>query len=451
MSSNTEAVAHGNVAEAKRICDSQRQYRWTAKQTTSDERKAILERLRGAIVANFDAAVDALYADLGRPRGLSKAEIGAVLHDIDEATRNLDEWMAPTRVTPQIDPAASAEIRYEGRGVVLLFGPWNFPFGLVFQPLVPIIAAGNTCIVKPNELAPATSALTAQIIRSVFNEEHVAVLEGGVELAEGLLDLPVDHIFFTGSPAVARTVMSKAAEHLASVTLELGGKCPAVVDQSADLTAAVSHIAAGKHQNAGQICLAPDHVWVHEDVSDQFISGYVDWITANLCNDDQLVVDRLGRLVNQRNFDRVQRYVDEALQRGAKSTVVGSNPQSPLAIAPTVLTGVDTESAVMRDEIFGPVMPILTYRDISTVIESIRRQGKPLAMYIFSQDDAMIESILAETSSGGVTINGWAAHCSDTSLPFGGVGASGMGRYHGVYGFQELSNARSIFVAGPTK
>jgi aldehyde dehydrogenase (NAD+) len=451
ISTDTQGVTGADLEEARRIFDLQREHRWITKQTTALERKTILERLRAEVLSSIDEVIDALHADLGRPRGLSKAEIGAVVQDIDDALADLDEWMAPTPVTPRalFGPGARAEIRYEGRGVVLLFGPWNFPFGLVFEPLVPIIAAGNTCIVKPNELAPATSAVTARIIRAVFDDKHVAVLEGGVDLANALLDLPVDHIFFTGSPAVGRIVMSKAAAHLASVTLELGGKCPAVVDATADLPKAVQNIAGGKHQNAGQICLSPDHVWVHEDVRDEFIDGYLRWVSANLRDGDQVDAQRLGRLINQQNFDRVRGYVQDAVRQGAISIPVAQGSPDDLVVAPTVLTGVDMNAAVMQEEIFGPIMPVLTYREIPTVVDAMRQNGKPLAMYIFSQDDAVVEKLLAETSSGGVTVNGWALHSTDTGLPFGGVGSSGIGRYHGVHGFRELSHARSVFMAAP--
>lgn len=308
-----------HTAEAERLFTLQREHRWVAKRSNASHRRESLNRLKEAITDHAEEVIAALYDDLGKPPRSSKiAELGTVLHDIDEAVARLDEWMAPTRVQPaaRLGVDTRAEIRYEGRGVVLLFGPWNFPFSLVFQPLVPIVAAGNTCIVKPNELAPATSDVTARIIRSVFDERHVAVLEGGVDVAEQLLDLPVDHVFFTGSPAVGKIVMAKAAQHLASVTLELGGKCPAIIDSATDLSKAVQTIAFGKHENTGQICLAPDHVWVHEDLRDQFVAQYLEWVSANI------PAERVGRLVNSRNAERVRAYVADAVLRGATATTV---------------------------------------------------------------------------------------------------------------------------------
>jgi aldehyde dehydrogenase (NAD+) len=439
------------VTAPQSLFEQQLRYRWTAKRFTADERRALLSALKDAILANADEVMDALTEDLGRPRAFSKVEIATVVGDIDDAVEHLDEWIAPTAVAPaaHFGAGARAEVRYEARGVVLLFGPWNFPFSLVFQPLVAIVAAGNCCLVKPNEVAPATSAVTARIIGSVFEPYHVAALEGGVELANALLDLPFDHIFFTGSPAVGRTVMGKAAQHLASVTLELGGKCPAVVDASADITLAAKQIAIGKHQNSGQICLSPDHVWVHEDVRDEFIGRYLEWVEKNLYADGQLSARRFGRLINERNAKRVRGYVIDAVERGATRTALTQDNAAPLVVEPVVLTGVDMNAAVMKEEIFGPVLPVLTYRELSTAVEALRSQSKPLAMYIFSRDDAVVNELLAATSSGGATVNGWALHSSETGLPFGGVGDSGMGRYHGIHGFRELSHERSVFLAAP--
>jgi aldehyde dehydrogenase (NAD+) len=449
MSVNTASLDIDGIDKARRAFELQREYRWHAKQLSSAERKSALSLLATVIEDNRDELVAALHTDLGRSVRLSMTEIGSVLTDIDDAIQNLDSWVKPTLVAPAASygPGARAEIRYEGRGVVLLFGPWNFPFGLVFQPLVAIVAAGNTCIVKPNELAQATSAVTSRIIQAVFDEKHVTALEGGVALAESLLELPVDHVFFTGSPAVGKKVMARAAEHLASVTLELGGKCPAVVDRSANLERAIAHIAFGKHQNSGQICLSPDHVWVHEAVRDEFIAGYVAWITTRLCKDGRLDVGKLGRMIDERNANRARAYVDDALRRGASQVFTAAADFDARVVPPMVLTDLDAESILMEEEIFSPIMPVLTFREPSTVIDSIRRGGKPLAMYVFSEDDAVVEQLIRETSSGGVTVNGWALHSSENQLPFGGVGSSGIGRYHGIHGFLELSHARSVFIA----
>lgn len=436
--------------ELDELVVAQRRHRWIAKRTSTDERVAMLGRLKGAIVDNLDDVKQALFDDLLRAPRAAMIEIGAVLGDLDDAIAHLDGWMADTPVpTAAAFGDAHAEIRYESRGVVLLFGPWNFPFGLVFQPLVPILAAGNTAIVKPNELAPATSAITARIIRSTFEPKHVAVVEGGVDLAERLLDQPVDHVFFTGSPAVGRTVMGRAARHLASVTLELGGKCPAIVGATADVAAAVKQIAIGKHQNAGQVCLSPDHVWIHDSLHDEFVGKYMEWVSANLCRDGQLQAERLGKIIDQRNYDRIIGYIEEALTHGAQLHTPATSDADRHVVAPGLLTDVDIDSRIMRDEIFGPILPVLRFSEIRTVVDWLRAGEKPLAMYVFSNESDEADAIVDSTSSGGVTINGWALHFSDSALPFGGVGSSGMGRYHGVHGFRELSHARSVFTASP--
>lgn len=327
---------------------------------------------------------------------------------------------------------------------MLIFGPWNFPFALVLQPLVAAIAAGNTAIVKPSEMAPATSRVVATIIGEAFDEHQVAVFEGDVELAEQLLELPVDHVFFTGSPAVARTVTTAAARHLASVTLELGGKCPAIVDGSTDLSAAAALIAVGKMTNAGQICLSPDHVFVRADLRDQFVEAYLQHVESGVYADGKIDLNAMARMVDERNFDRVAGYLDDAVQRGATLVGTGRRDRGTLTIEPAVLCDVPDGARVMQEEIFGPVLPVVAYDSIDEVVDVIRSRPKPLAVFAYTNDPDTEAAVLGATSSGGVTINGWATHCADSQLPFGGVNASGSGAYHGVYGFRELSHARAV-------
>jgi aldehyde dehydrogenase (NAD+) len=450
----TAATAPAKVDEAtrreiERVFASQQEYRWTAKNTSAEHRKAMLSRLKDAIIRHADGARDALYADLGKPpEEPMMLEAATVVGDIDEALEQLDEWMRPIELEPSgplTAPGSKVEIMLEGRGVCLLFGPWNFPYQLVFAPLVPIIAAGNTAIVKPNELAPACSALIAKIIRECYEEHEVAVFEGGVDLAETLLELPVDHIFFTGSPKVATTVMTAAAQHLASVTLELGGKCPAIVDETTDLAQAAAQVAFGKHYNSGQICLSPDHVWVKEELRDEFVEHYLGWVKRNLYTEDgQFNRAAMAHMIDGRNFERVRHYIDDAKARGATVVGTGDVHAGEQIIEPTVLLDVPLDADVMRDEIFGPVLPVLTYKDVDDITSRLNSVGKPLAMYLFSQDDDFVTTVLTRTSSGGVTVNGWAVHYTEKSLPFGGIGTSGYGRYHGYHGFKELSHERSI-------
>jgi aldehyde dehydrogenase (NAD+) len=448
MTTETEKTL--DTTDAAKIFETQRRHRWVTKTSTVEERTGHLIRLRTAITDHLDEIRAALHADLLRPpRPRVPSEVAAVLADIDDAVAHLAEWMAPTPLTPPPFLGAGAQelVQYEARGVTLLFAPWNFPFGLLFQPLVPIIAAGNTAIVKPNELAPATAAISAQIIREVFSPDHVAVFTGGVELANALLELPVDHVFFTGSPAVGRVVMAGAARHLASVTLELGGKCPAIVDGTTDIATAATQIAQAKHSNAGQICLSPDHLWVRPEVRDEFLGHYQRWVDENLYREGNLVPEALGRIVDRRNLDRLTGYLDDAVARGA--TLVGGGTPDPAGtvLPPAVLLDVTPDMKIMGEEIFGPILPVLTFTDPAQVVEHVRAGGKPLAMYVYSDDRTLVDEVLAGTSSGGVTVNGWALHFVDSQLPFGGVGSSGMGRYHGVHGFRELSHARSVFLA----
>lgn len=433
-------------SEIKRVFDLQKQHQWVVKATSADVRKTKLERLKQVLLAHVEDVAEALKQDLRKPREEPMPhELAGVIADIDDALAHLDEWMRPVEIEPSPMLAGTRPvITYEPRGVCLLFGPWNFPFLLVFEPLVPMIAAGNCVIVKPNEMAPATSRLAAKIIREVFDEREVAVFEGDVPLANALLELPFDHIFFTGSPKVARSVMAAAARHLASVTLELGGKCPAIVDETVDLRKVAATIGEGRMSNAGQICLCADHVWIPETLRDEFIEHLSAFVRSRYYANDILDKSNFCRIVDARNLARVKGYLDDALARGAKVALGGQIEEGDLTIHPTVLTDVPLDAAVMQDEIFGPILPVLTYREPREITDFMHRGGKPLAMYMFSNDQAFIDGILLNSSSGGVTVNGWALHWFESKLPFGGVNESGIGRYHGVHGFRELSHERAV-------
>lgn len=443
---NTEINADSR-AEMERVFNAQRANRVSLKASTAAQRGARLQKLRDAIVAHADEIDEALFVDLRKPRmGAQHFEITSVLNEIDTALHGLEDWMQDTEVTPSPHFTGNRTyVMYEPRGVVLLLGPWNFPFSLVFSPLVPIVAAGNACIVKPNEMQPRTSAVTAKIIREVFDEAEVAVFEGGVPLAEALLDLPFDHVFFTGSPAVGKRVMAAASVHLATVTLELGGKCPAIIDHGVDLAKTVGMVIAARFRNAGQLCLAVDHVWVPEALRDSFIQAAKAVIDQMFYVDGKLVVERLARIVDDRNFERVNGYVSEAVARGAK-VVIGGGDAQDRTIHPAVLVDVPLDTRIMHEEIFGPILPVLTYRSLDEVTNHIDATGKPLALYAFSPDQRFIDQVLLHSSSGGVTVNGVMMHYAEPRLPFGGVNGSGIGRYKGIHGFRELSNGRSIFI-----
>ncbi len=424
----------------------QRLHQWTQRRTTAAQRVERLRGLRAAIEANEEAIKTALYQDLRKNADtVESAELGSCYKEIDDAIANLAEWMAPVEVkTSSAFAEARAKVVYEARGIVLLFGPWNFPFSLLFQPLAQIISAGNCAIVKPNEMAPNTSAVSARIIREVFPPEEVAVFEGDVGLANRLLELPVDHIFFTGSPAVGKIVMTAAAKHLASVTLELGGKNPVIVDREADIADAAGKVAFLRNMNSGQVCLCPENVYVHEDCKDQFIAIAQATYQAAFYADGKLNQDVQGKIIDSRNLQRVKHYLEDAKAKGATTACGGDVVEESLAVHPTILTNVPPNAKILEEEVFGPILSVFTYREVDEVYRALREQPKPLALYVFSQRDDFVEDVLANTASGGVTVNGCIMHCAEHNLPFGGVNNSGIGRYHSVHGFRELSHERSI-------
>lgn len=413
---------------------------------SAEERIAVLRKLRAMIEAEMESVIAALADDLAKPRDDAMADFGASLWEIGLIEQGLAEWMKPQPVTPQTGsaPGASARIISEPKGKVLIFGPWNFPFALLFQPLAAAVAAGNAVMVKPSEMAPATAAIAARIIRACFPEEEVAVVEGGPDVAEVLLELPFDHIFFTGSTRTGRRVMAAASEHLSSLTLELGGKCPAVIDHDVHLPTAVGNILAGKFFNAGQICLAPDHVWIAPAVRDAFVDALGQAIDATYYQDGALRTERISRIVNPANVARLRGLLDDALARGAK-LIRGGRIHDEF-IEPTILIDVPLDAGIMGEEIFGPILPILTYADQDEIVRAMERTGKPLALYLFSQRPAFVDAMLSRTMSGGVTVNGVMLHAGDAGLPFGGVGTSGMGAYHGAFGFAELTHRRAVYV-----
>lgn len=438
-----DAVRH----DIARVFALQQEHKWVQKTRSVEHRIDMLRRLRTGTLEYADRLEVALKADMAKPSYEPyMQEVVNVLHPIDDAIQHLAEWAATVEVDPSLEvEGMRAQMRYEARGVCIVFGPWNFPFQLLIEPLVPVIAAGNTAILKPNEVTPATSAVTAELIRSIFDEREVAIFEGGVDVSNALLELPVDHIFFTGSPAVGKVIMTAAAKQLASVTLELGGKCPAVVGPGVDVAEVAGIVAAGRHDNGGQLCLSTDYVFVHESIRDEFLRHYDRWIDEHLYTNGALNPLAMSHIVDERNMGRVLSYLDDARQRGARITRGGTRSTAVAdMIEPTVVLDPPFDSKLMTEEIFGPVLPVQTFEDVREVIKFVRQGTKPLAMYLFSPDPAFVEALLDGTSSGGVTINGWGTHWGESRLPFGGVNHSGIGRYHGIHGFRELSHERSV-------
>lgn len=433
--------------EIQRVFRAQRGQQGRLKASSADVRKQKLKRLRDVLVDHAHDIDQALFDDLRKPRmGNQHFELISVLEEIDLALAELETWMAPEKIAVSTHNAGcKAEIRYEPKGICLLFGAWNFPFALTLAPLVPMIAAGNCVIIKPNELQPATSRLIARLISQVFEENEVVVFQGGVPLAELLLTLPVDHIFFTGSPAVGKRVMQAAANHLSSVTLELGGKCPVIVDGTTDLKALAGKIVGARFFNAGQLCLACDHVWLPAERRDEFVEILRVIINQTFYASGVLDKSRLSRIVDSRNVARLQSTLINAVELGATVVIGGQVESEDLTIHPTVVVDVSLHARLMQEEIFGPILPVMTYAKLQDVFEHIDATGKPLAVYVFSERPEFVEQVLLNTSSGGVTVNDVLRHYQEIRLPFGGVNQSGMGRYKGRYGFLELSNARSVF------
>tara|TARA_R110002020_G_scaffold86758_2_gene214203 strand:- start:7011 stop:8381 length:1371 start_codon:yes stop_codon:yes gene_type:complete len=405
-------------------------------------RRAQLHRLKAMIEDNEGAILDALHADLGKSAFEGRlTETGTVLSEIDHALKHLKGWMRPARVwTPITAQPGRSMIRPEPLGVVLIIAPWNYPFNLMITPLIGAIAAGNCAVLKPSEISAHTSRVIARLIPEFMDTDAIRVVEGAAETARELLDQRFDHIFYTGGESVGRIVMKAAAEHLTPVTLELGGKSPAIVEAECDLGLAARRVAWGKFLNAGQTCIAPDYVLVQENAADSFIAGLKTAITEFFGADPKASPD-YPRLVSDRHFARVR----DLIADGAVA-VGGESDAATRYIAPTVLTGIDPQSPVMREEIFGPLLPVLTYRSIEEAIAFVTARPKPLALYLFSNTKAVREKVLDETSAGGVCINDVVMHLAVPGLPFGGVGISGMGAYHGRASFDTFSHKKSVLV-----
>ena len=424
--------------EIDRLYAAQQRNRAPVAATTAAQRIEKLRRLEQAVMAHRADIRAAMWADYRKPAAeVDLAEIYPVVSETKHARRHLKQWMRPQRVSTRLALLGStSHVISEPKGVVLIISPWNFPFNLTLGPLVSAIAAGNCAIVKPSEMTPHSSACMKRILAEVFEEDEVAIVEGDARVAEALLRKKFDHIFFTGSPAVGRIVMKAAAEHLTSVTLELGGKSPVIVDRTANLDEAAKKVAWGKCLNSGQVCIAPDYVLVDEQVRDAFLPKLRASIEALGTNGSR------GVMVNDRHASRMKRLFDSAITQGAKVDHGGTFRERD--IAPTVLTDVAPDASVMQEEIFGPLLPVLTYRTHDDAFAIINAKEKPLVLYVFSRDRKVAQEIVRRTSAGGTVINHTMIHFYELDLPFGGVGHSGMGRSHGHAGFRAFSNERGI-------
>lgn len=429
----------------RQIFDSQRTQSLKLRESTVEERKTKLRKLKQLIQDNEALIYQALADDLRKPVfEAALTEVYFVYSEIDFALKNLSSWMKPKRVSANLTNLSTKNrIHYEPKGVSLIISPWNYPFQLLISPLVSAIASGNCAILKPSELSPATSKFITQLITKHFNANEIACIEGDASVAQTLLSLPFDHIFYTGSTQVGKIVMEAAAKHLSSVTLELGGKSPALITDSAKLEKAAEKIVWGKFLNAGQTCIAPDYVLLPEHLQARFLELLKQKTDKLYHNAGKLDKSVYGKIINARHFDRLKKLSDEAIAQGAKIQMGGNFEIKDLTIEPTVITGVPLDSALMQDEIFGPILPVLTYKNLDEAIRFINERSKPLALYIFG-DEKVANQIIKQTSAGGTAVNEVLVHISNPHLPFGGIGPSGSGSCHGFYGFKAFSHERAV-------
>ncbi|MDH5620306.1 MAG: aldehyde dehydrogenase family protein [Gammaproteobacteria bacterium] len=449
MLTPSESYASQNESfDMSRIFERQSARALTLRTSTARERIAKLRLLMEATLKYRDEILSAAQADFRKPPAETElTEVFPVIAEARHAIRHLKKWMKPKYVAPtRAMLGTRAEVRFEPKGVCLIISPWNYPVTLTLSPLISAIAAGNTAMIKPSEITPHMSAITRRIIEEVFDEDEVAVFEGDYRVSQQLLELPFNHIFFTGSPAVGKIVMSAAAKHLASVTLELGGKSPTIVDNTADLKVAARNIVWGKFSNNGQTCIAPDYVLVHEAIKDAFLQE----LTATIERVYGETVQKRAqsadycRIVNKRHLDRLKKLYDAALDNGARTLTGGEFRADELFIDPTVIDGVTDASPIMQEEIFGPLLPVLEYSDLSDAIDYVNRQEKPLALYIFSKDKDNIRSALDNTAAGDSSVNHCLIHYLHLNAPFGGVNNSGIGKSTGHAGFKSFSHERSV-------
>ena len=429
-------------APVKDIILEQRKFFATGKTKDVEWRIEQLRRLKQAIIDEQEAIINAVKADLGRPDFEAYFELAAI-SEINYALKHLKTWVKPKKVRAGIEQfPASAQIYPEPLGVVLIISPWNYPFQLMISPLTGAIAAGNCAVLKPSELAVHTSRAIADIIQNTFDPTYIAVVEGGVETSQQLLEEKLDHIFFTGGTAIGKIVMQAAAKHLTPVTLELGGKSPCIVDYDVDLNYAAKRITWGKYLNAGQTCIAPDYLLVHSRIKSELLTE-IKKCVEEFYGDDPSKSPDYSRIISRRHLERL-----EPLLKDGEIAIGGQTKPEEKYIAPTVIDRISWESPVMQEEIFGPILPVLEYTELKEAIAQINARPKPLALYLFSKDKQKQDQVLQETSSGGVCINDTVMQVGVSTLPFGGVGDSGIGSYHGKASFDTFSHYKSVLKKG---
>ncbi|MCE2614222.1 aldehyde dehydrogenase family protein [Flavobacteriaceae bacterium D16] len=405
-----------------------------------------LNALKKAVEVTFREQIrQALYDDFKKhPTETDLTEVYQIIGEIKFVRSRLRSWMRKQQMeTPLPLAGSSSWVRYEPKGVCLIISPWNFPFNLTLGPLVSAIAAGNTVIVKPSEMTPNSSAVMKQIVAAVFPENEVALIEGEAEVAQELLKLPFNHIFFTGSPGIGKLVMQAAAQHLSSVTLELGGKSPTIVDQTANLKAAARKIAWAKFMNAGQICISPDYLLIQESVRETFLGELQKQVKA-MYSETPSQSDSYARIVNPRHLRRLKTSLEEASDKGGQIIAPEQINAEENYFPPTLVLNPPDNSSLMQDEIFGPILPVVSYGTTEEAIAFINQKEKPLALYIYSKNNKTVRDIISNTRAGTTCINNNIVQYANHNLPFGGSNNSGIGKSHGFYGFRAFSNERAI-------
>ena len=426
--------------EISAIVSKQREFYNTGKTLPVNYRIAALKKLKEALEEYEDKIAQAIMIDLGKSaQEAYMCETGLVISEISHMLKHIKRYAKnKTVLTPLAQFASKSYKQPTPYGVVLVMSPWNYPVLLTLDPLVDAIAAGNTVVVKPSNYSSATTAVLIELLESIYPKEYVAVIPGGRAENTALLDEKFDYIFFTGSKAVGQIVLEKAAKHITPVTLELGGKSPCIIEKSADIKLAAKHVVFGKYLNCGQTCVAPDYILCHSSIKDQFIA-YVKEEIIKQYGTDYLGNKEYGKIINERQFDRIVSLIDQdKVIRG------GHYDKDTLKIEPTVMDNVSLNDAVMQEEIFGPLMPILTYETIDEVINIINEREKPLALYIFSNDKKVIKHVTSSTQYGGGCVNDVVIHLATSYMGFGGVGESGMGSYHGKTGFDTFTHYKSM-------
>lgn len=420
------------------------------KKQSPSERISKLKKLGETIIKYRDEIYQALHLDLRRnPQETEIIEIYPLLAEINYSTKHLNAWMNPKKVSNPLSFFGSkAYIISEPKGTVLIIAPWNYPFLLALHPVISALAAGNAILLKPSELAPATSEIIHKILNDIFSKNELLVIQGGKETSEKLLELPFDHIFFTGSTHIGKIIMKAASQHLSSVTLELGGKSPVIVDESIDIEECAEKIIWGKCINAGQTCVAPDYLFLPDNMLEPFIKHSKHALNKFYSNSFQNNSD-YPKIINRNHFLRLKDIYEKTISAGARLEIGGEFFENENVISPTLLSKVIPQHPIMSDEIFGPLLPVMTYNSVDEVLLHIQNNSKPLALYIFSNNSHQIENILSQTTSGGACVNDVLIHLGHHEIPFGGVGYSGMGNYHGHFGFKTFSHERALLKSTP--